>query len=448
LFEKEGESLVSRLHPRCTVKRVALVAAHFPPSNLAGVHRARLWAQHLQEFGWKPVIVTTHWRYFEEFPDWELCELLDRDLDILRTRALPTRPRLIGDIGIRGLPWHLYTLRQLLRERRIDFLHITVPSFYSALLGELLYRRWPVPFGIDYIDPWVHVGPDAGRQFGKAWLSMKLANVLEPWAVRNAVLITGVAEAYFTGVLQRNPHLAKQAVTAAMPYGNSARDYEIIAKAPRRPYLFDEKDGAFHMVYAGAMLPKAYAILDRLLGALAYMRTEWPDVLSRLRIHFVGTGKTPTDPTGYNILPRAARLGLDGIISEHPQRVPYADVLRHLTQASAILILGSTEPHYTPSKVYQAVQAKRPLFALLHEASSAVRVMENSRAGVVISLREGALPEPSDLAARLRSFISNTGYNAEEVKWSAFEAFSARESARKLALALDAALDHFRARSC
>src|SRR6185437_9477631 len=126
--------------------------------------------------GWKPIIVTTHWRYFEELPDWELCELLAADLEIIRTPAMPTRPvRLVGDVGIRALPWHLSVLRRLFRERRIDFLHITVPSFYSALIGALLYRRQPIPFGIDYIDPWVHVGVDTEQRYSKAWISMKLA---------------------------------------------------------------------------------------------------------------------------------------------------------------------------------------------------------------------------------------------------------------------------------
>src|SRR6187549_3235889 len=104
------------------MKQVVLFAAHFPPSNLAGVHRARLWAQHLHEFGWKPIIATTHWRHYEEPLDWELCELLDPELEIIRTPAFPTRPvRIVGDIGIRGLPWHLSALRQLLWKRRVDF---------------------------------------------------------------------------------------------------------------------------------------------------------------------------------------------------------------------------------------------------------------------------------------------------------------------------------------
>jgi hypothetical protein len=275
---------------------------------------------------------------------------------------------------------------------------------------------------------------------------MKLGETLEPSAVRHASLITGITERYYAGVLERNPHLHTQAITAAMPYGNSARDYEILTSRPREPYLFDPKDGAFHMVYAGAMLPRAHGVLDRLFAALAHMKQVRPDVFSRLRIHFVGTGKSPTDAKGHNILPRAVRFGLDTTISEHPRRVPYVDILSHLTQASAILILGSTEPHYSPSKVYQSVQARRPIFAFLHEASTAIKVLHMSNAGVVIRINETTLPEPPELASRLASFVSSTEYDSERVDWSKFEAFSARESARKLAVALDAASELFKRR--
>jgi hypothetical protein len=146
------------------MRRVALFAAHFPPSNLTSVHRARLWAQHLHEFGWNPIIVTTHWRYYEESLDWELCDLLDPRLEIIRTPAFPTKPlRVVGDIGIRGLPWHLGALRRLLRHDQIDFLHITIPSNISAILGELIFRRQPIAFGIDYIDPWVLERPEVSQ---------------------------------------------------------------------------------------------------------------------------------------------------------------------------------------------------------------------------------------------------------------------------------------------
>ena len=106
------------------MKRVALFAAHFPPSNLAGVHRSRLWAQYLAEFGWEPLIVTTHWRYYEEALDWRLCNLVDPGLDIIRTRAVPTKPvRLVGDVGVRGFPWHLATLDRVAGEDHSPLQH-------------------------------------------------------------------------------------------------------------------------------------------------------------------------------------------------------------------------------------------------------------------------------------------------------------------------------------
>lgn len=425
-------------------RRVALVAAHFPPSNLAGVHRARLLAQHLEEFGWKPAIVTTHHRHYEEALDWDLAALVNPKLEVLATPALPTKPlRLVGDIGVRGLPWHLSALTTLVRSRAVDFVHITVPSFYSALLGQLLYRKSPLPFGIDYIDPWVHTWPEADVRYSKAWCSMKLSQMLEPWAVRNASLITGVAAGYFEGVLERNPHLRESAEIAAMPYGNSVRDFEAVVEMNKPPYLFDKNDGCFHMLYAGAMLPKGYSVAEAFFAALRRMKTTHPMAYQRFRVHFVGTGKSPNDKSGFNILPLARKFDVEEAVTEHPHRAPYVDVLSHLTHASGILILGSTEAHYTPSKVFQAIQAKRPIFALLHRDSTAVDVIEHCRAGVAIAHAKDSLPDPSDLAQRLADFVSADIYDPDDIRWEVLESYSARASARILATALDAAMARF-----
>src|SRR5271166_2982773 len=277
------------------LRTVAVVAPHFPPSNLAGVHRARLLSQHLLAFGWKPVILTTHWRHYEEVLDWELASIVDPALEVIQTPAIPTNPvRVVGDIGIRAMPWHFGALNKLRKEGRLDFLLITVPSFYSALLGELLYRMAPLPFGVDYIDPWVHTWPAAEIKYSKAWASKKLASLLEPWAVRNAALITGVAEGYYEGVFDRHPKLRDHCVVAAMPYGFSTRDFEAPAVSRKAPYLFDPGDGKLHIVYAGALLPKGVSVLDCFLKGLFDLRQINPSLTSRIRVHFIGTGKSPS----------------------------------------------------------------------------------------------------------------------------------------------------------
>jgi hypothetical protein len=428
-------------------RTVALVAAHFPPSNLAAVHRARLLSQHLAEFGWRPIIVTTHWRHYEEALDCGLAALVDPALEVIRTAAAPTRPvRFVGDIGIRALPWHLRALRKLWRERRIDFAHITVPSFYSATLGQLLYRREPLPYGIDYIDPWVNMWPEAEIKYSKAWLSFQLGCRLEPWATRNAALITGVASGYFEGVLDRNPRLRSTCVTAAMPYGFSVRDFAAPAVASQVPTELAAGDACFHLVYAGALLPRGRGVLVRMLEGVAALKARGSPAARRLRLHFIGTGKSPMDPAGHNVLPIARRLGIPELVTEHPHRMAYLDVLANLAHASGVLILGSTEPHYTPSKVYQAVQSRRPVLAVLHEASTAVGVLERSGGGRVIKLAGSALPDPGAIADALEAFMAGP-YDPERVDWAAFDAYSARESARHMAAALDEALARFRQRA-
>ena len=426
------------------MRSVAVVAPHFPPSNLAGVHRARLLCQHLGEFGWRPIVVTTHWRYYEEMLDWGLASLLDPALEVIHTPAIPTRPvRFVGDIGIRAMPWHLAALEKLRKAGRFDFLLITVPSFYSALLGELLYRRMPLPFGVDYIDPWVHTWPAAEIKYSKAWASKNLANLLEPRAIRNAALITGVAEGYYEGVFDRHPKLRDQCVAAAMPYGFSTRDFEAPAVEEKPPYLFDPADGNLHVVYAGALLPKAVSVLECFLQGLSNLQKVNPSQANRVRVHFIGTGKSPNDRTGHNILPFAERIGVADLVTEHPHRMAYLDVLVHLKRAYGILIIGSTEAHYTPSKVYQAVQSRRPVFAILHEASAAVRVLEQSHAGMAITLTERTLPDPKRVSELFQQFLE-LHYDPEKVRWEQFQAHSARESARKMAEAMDEALAIFR----
>lgn len=423
------------------MRHLVLVAAHFTPSNLAAVHRTRLWAQHLAEFGYRPIVVTTHHDYYEEPLDWDLHALVAPELEVIRTGALPTRPvRVVGDIGVRGLGFHFAALARLAREGRMDLLHVTIPSNFSALLGRMVHDRFGTPYGIDYIDPWVHEWPGSERPLTKAWTSARLARVLEPWAVEHASLITGVARGYFEPVLERNPHLRAQAVTAAMPYGGSELDFEALRAAPRPTFLFDPADGNFHLVYAGAMLPQAHVVLDRLLAGVALLAEREPALVSRMRLHFVGTGKSPADPNGHTVLPHIEKHSLRAIADEHPMRIGYVDVLNHLSRSSATLIVGSTEPHYTPSKAFQAVQARNPVLALLHSESTAADFLTRSGAGTVIALPNGQLPSVEQVALHLSAFVRNPGYDAARVRWDVFEELSARSSARLLARAADEAL--------
>lgn len=431
------------------MKTVVIVAPHFLPGFLPSVHRSRLWAYHLEEFGWKPVILATDPKYYECQILPEMLDLLPQGLEVIYTRALPVRPlRLVGDIGIRSLYWYRAALSQLALGRKMDFLLFTIPACIPSLLGPWVYRRFGIPYGIDYIDPWVPETPQRHRPFSKPWFADRVSQFLEPLAVRDARLMSGINTAYFESVLRRNPHLASRAVTAGMPYGGSDRDYEALDRKPREPFLFDPADGLVHIVYAGALLPKAFEVLDRLLAGVALMRTTHQERALRLRIHFVGTGIHESDPErGHTVQPYIDKHGLAEIVSELPSRIGYLDVLNHLRLATAILAIGSTEPHYAPSKIYQAFMSKRPLLALLHERSTAVATVRDSRAGQVITFNEDVLPTTADIAAALDRFLAwASEFDAGAVDGTVFDSVSARETTRVLANAMDRALDLERSR--
>ncbi len=429
-------------------RHVALVSGHFAPSNLVGAHRARLWSRYLPEFGWEPIVVTGDPERYEERPDPDLERLVAPGLRIIRVPTMSTRPiRLVGDIGVRAF-WGCYrALATLAAAREIDFVLVTIPSNFLAPVGRLIYRRYGVPYGIDYQDPWVNRWPGVDKPFSRAWGSYRLANWLEPWAVRDAALITGMAPGYVAGMLERNPAVANKAVLAYMPMGSAPEDFDPVRGLHRAPFLFEPGDGRFHMIYAGALLPAGFVVLDAFLSGLRALRESAPEVAARLRVHFVGTGTSPDDPQGHQVLPRARRAGVGEMVSEHPHRIGYVDTLNHLMQSDAVLVLGSTEPHYTPSKVFQAMLSRRPVFAMLHEESTAVDMIRSAHAGWVTTLTEEALPEPATVATALRSFIERPGFDAAVVDRTAFEAYSARESTRALAEALDLACERHRARS-
>lgn len=382
------------------MKKLLILYPHFPPSNLAGVHRPRLFAQHLPAFGWEPTILTVHEDFYEEEPDYNLVKLLPANLRVEKVKAFKVggKVRLIGDIGLRAF-FQLYKrAKQLIKIERFDFLYIPIPSFYCALLGRLLHSSTKIKYGIDYIDPWVHQFPGADKRFSRHWWSAKLSGILEPIAVKKASLITGVAEGYFEAVLERNPFLRKNVVYGAMPYGGEASDHDKLATLALKPYLFLPKKNVLQLVYAGALLPKAYSPLERIFKAIA----KHPVALANVEFHFIGTGSRANDPQSHTVKPLAEKYGLyNNFIFEYPKRISYLDVLVHLNCASGVFVLGSTEPHYTPSKIYQGVLTGKFILAVLHNQSTAVKVLESSGAGIVLTF-EGA----DDLEKIEQNFIS------------------------------------------
>jgi glycosyltransferase involved in cell wall biosynthesis len=425
---------------RTARRRVLMVSPHFPPDSGAASHRVRLLAPHLAEFGWQPTVVTVQPEAYEGRLDQRLLNLVPATLDVVRSRAWTansTRWLGIGDLGLRAFAGLYRACSTLLSREKFDVLFITVYPVYPALLGPLLKRRFGVRFVLDYQDPWVGswgltVGSGAnGTADLKSRLTRAAGLALEPLAVRSADGLTAVSQTTYSDVLDRIAMHPRPAC-AALPLGWEAHDFDGLP--PSTP----STDDCMRLRYVGTLLPNGLGTLRALLAAVRQLRDAEPDAYARLRLEFVGTSNQSTGHLPQRVIPIARELGVESVVTEVPERVPYADALSLLTSADGILLLGSSERHYTASKVYPALVARRPILALFHADSSVTSLLRD--VGTAPSIRlvtysdsdPGCVPSVSAIFDQLVALLKTRSIPAD-IHLDRIESFSARAIAGRLA---------------
>ncbi|MHA6249251.1 glycosyltransferase family protein [Pontibacter sp. CAU 1760] len=352
------------------MKTLLIIYPHWVPSNLAGVHRPRLIANYLKELGWHPILLTVSSEYYEEVADPDIARTVSKDIEVVYTKAYKvSQPRIIGDLGLRAFPFLYREALKILKKRKIDFIWIPIPSFYTSLLGRILHTITGVPYGIDYIDPWVR--DISNRQDWRSKLSLFVARKLEPIAVKKAALISGVSNAYYTPVLDRN-FKDSPVAHVGMPYGFDSNDHDIILADLNYPWSEIDCDP---LVYAGAFLPNSHFFVKLLFQVIQdkVAQGAWD---MRKHFFFLGTGLY----AGTTIADYAKQYGIEHIVHEVRERFPFLHVLNFLASAYAVMIIGSTEKHYTASKTFQALLSKKPVFGISHRESSAVAIMKECKA--------------------------------------------------------------------
>jgi hypothetical protein len=142
------------------------------------------------------------------------------------------------------------------------------------------------------------------------------------------------------------------------------------------------------------------------------------------------------------VLPVAQECGVADLVTESPGRLDYLDALSVLTHSSGILLLGSSERHYTASKLYPALLARRPILALFNEVSSVVSILREAarEPSVSIVTYGDTIVDDSrviEVADRLRNLARNCRYNPDDVSLTRAADVSARSLARQLAGVFD-----------
>jgi hypothetical protein len=382
---------------------VLIVSPQFPPSPLAGVHRARHMAKHLPAHGWRPIVIRVDEAHYAERLDPALAALVPPQVEQVRSGAFPRLPG-IGDLGLRAYPHLRAAIDRAVREHAPAVVFFTGFPFYPMLIAGHVRRRLKLPVVLDFQDPWVSAYGATRPAVSKERLAHRLAVLLEPRVLRHASFVTSVSQTQNDDMAARYPWLDRQRM-AAIPIGGDPEDFQLADRlAPAN------ESGIVELRYVGAFWPRAEPAVRQLMKGLALLRSTDPALAAKLRLSFTGTTSSnlPGETLSRPVAAIAEQEGVADLVRESPQRVPFTQALGLMAGAAGLVLVGSDEPHYTASKIYPTLMSGRPYLSIFHARSSAHQILVQAGGGVALGFEDAeALSALSgDIAEGLRRLAS------------------------------------------
>ena len=364
-----------------SVRRLLIVCYFYPPLAGGGVHRILGFTRHLPAHGWACTVVCAGARDYW-VRDASLAARVPAETEVIRVsggsgleawmrlgrgRDEGRRP---GGLfaGLRSLSdWWLLpdsyagwsrraatAAARRIRQGGIDAILTSSPPDSVQLAGLALRRRFAVPWVADFRDPWVALH---FRRPPTAWHRARQA------AMERAVL--GGADLVLAASRTHADDLIAAAGQARLEHLPNGFEPEVVDEATEDAGVPAE---AFVLAFTGTMslMPDT----DVLLEALHDLLSLRPEARRRLRAKLVG-------PFESHHADRAQALGLTGIV-EFPGPRTHA-ATRALQRRADLLLLwkprGAGYRTMVPGKLYEHLDAGRPVLALLDPGDEAAELV-------------------------------------------------------------------------
>ena len=325
----------------------------------------------------------------------ELCQTYPDDTCIVRCRTIGfgwLRRLGAGTIGWSAW-WPLFWAGfRLLRRERYDLVLFSSTQFLIFPLGIFWRALFRVPYLIDLQDPWrtdYYERPGAPPPPGgwKYQIARFCALLGEPPSYRLASGFMSVSPQYLLDLRQRYPWFAKKP-QETIPFGSSANDLALAQQRISAPAAFvGETPESLRLVYTGVAGPIMRETLSALFAALRALRQRHPAAARKLRFYFFGTSYAPAAfPV---VQPLAQAYGVDDQVCETPQRIGHLASLALLHQADILLLPGTDDPAYSPSKIYAYFLSQKPILGVARRGSQlAVLLAQLGGAREILTLED------------------------------------------------------------
>lgn len=395
------------------MKKVLFVAYYFPPVAATGAMRPLGFCRYLEEYGWRPWVLTTSpCAAYPPHPiDEQLLAKLPGDVKVevvpyidpleqILTLRNYIRSRLSGLSAVQDggskkqisqvesklstlqkmgtmasikqfvLDWiFLFPDRQrawippvlrhfdyLRRDEYPDAVFATGGPWTSLIVGQLLAKRFGVPFIADFRDPWAS---NAHLHFTSHYLLNK-STKLERSVCASAACVIANTEELRSKFVSDYPELKDKCV--AITNGCHRQDFEILAKDPlpeNMPIAPSESrhQQGIELCHFGTVY--LMRTPSALLRAVVDLLREGKICSQQLRLRFVGMWEVGNDGTE----DLAQELEKHAVLKRDPP-VSHQQCLREMVKADALLILQPSSTLQIPGKIYEYIATGRPLLVI------------------------------------------------------------------------------------
>lgn len=361
------------------MRQVLVVSPNFPPNDAVDMHRIRMTVGHFTACGWRPVVLRVAPGDTGRSLEPDLLRTLPDDLEVIEVAA--PQGRLAAAIGLNAAGLRAWSAlnragKALLASRPFDLVFITTTAFPVMALGRVWKQRFGVPFVLDFQDPWATF-PASAAPFMRPGLKHRLMRLiharLEAWTLPSAGGLMAVSERYIDLLRGAYPALRERpAVVSPFPY--SVADFAASARYGRAIDGLTPSANGMSCLYAGRIAPAMEPSLRACFALVAAGRRRRPGLFDRLHFVFVGTGYSASgNPSVAGRL--AAEAGMADRVLECPDRISFLDAQKSMLDAGMLLVLGSDDDAYTPSKLNQSLSLPKPILCAAPATSCAAEAV-------------------------------------------------------------------------
>lgn len=379
------------------MKKVLIITYYWPPSGGAGVQRWLKFAKYLPEFGWQPII------YTPENPDYpaideSLLNDIPEGIKVLRQpiwepygwyrQLLGQKDKKIGSgfvseekepglmqklsVWVRGnffIPdarmfWikpSVKYLKKYLSENHVDVIVSTGPPHSMHLIALQLKRELGVKWVADFRDPWTNIDFYQELMLSK-WADAKHKS-LEQQVLKNAdqVLTIGYT---------MTEEMKALGGTSVQTLTNGFDEEDFL----EGDFKLDED---FSISHIGTFSPSR----DQRVfwKALSELKVEDAAFAKKLKIRTVGT-------VDHRVAASIEEFGL----AENWERISYvshSELLDYQRSSRILLVSINNSPNATgilPGKFFEYLASGRPILAIGPTISDIGKVLEMTKAGVIV----------------------------------------------------------------